>query len=69
VRETSRRSWRFCAPARWTNAPRKPDQRRIVVNAFESGLSAGFRMVVIFGIIGLVLAFVLRQEPLRESMD
>ena len=45
------------------------DQRRIVINAFDSGLSAGFRMLVIFDIIGLVLAFVLRQEPLRESMD
>ena len=45
------------------------DQRRIVINAFDSGLSSGFRMLVIFGIIGLVLAFVLRQEPLRESMD
>lgn len=46
-----------------------PDQRRIVIDAFDSGLSAGFRMLVIFGVVGLVLAFALTQEPLRESMD
>ena len=46
-----------------------PDQRHIVINAFDSGLSAGFRMLVIFGLLGLALSFVLKQEPLRESMD
>jgi MFS family permease len=45
------------------------DQRSIVINAFDDGLSAGFRLLVIFGIIGLVLALVLKAEPLRDSMD
>jgi MFS family permease len=45
------------------------DQRRIVIGAFESGLTSSFRLLVIFGVIGLLLAFVVTQEPLRESMD
>jgi MFS family permease len=46
-----------------------PDQRRIVVGAFEDGLTTGFRILVIFGVLALLLAFILRQEPLRESID
>ena len=46
-----------------------PEQRRIVIGAFEDGLTTGFRILVIFGVLALVLALILRQEPLRDSMD
>jgi hypothetical protein len=45
------------------------DQRSTVINAFEHGLTNGFRVVIIGGFLMVVGALFLRQYTLRDSMD
>ncbi len=56
--------------ARPSDIARLPEsQRRTVIDAFQHGLSSGFRVVVVGGLLMAVASLFLRQQTLRDSMD